>query len=116
MNANQNRAALWQCDACGAWWCSQTKIEPTTFMLDISIDILEGLGWENFRGWRMGGTPHVATCSDCRHINSEPLLGGAPVGEQLHIGLRTLLIPAKKPKPEKRAQRAQQQGAAVSVT
>ena len=85
LKASSNHAALWQCEGCGLWWCSQAEIEPTTFMLDISTDLLEELGWDNFRGWRLGGTPYVATCDDCHQVSDAPLLGGAPTGGQLRV-------------------------------
>lgn len=96
MNTTVGSEALWQCDACGAWWCSQTTVEPTTFLLDISRDLLDELGWENFRGWRLGGTPHVATCGECDALSPAPLLGDAPVSGQLRVPLTDLLHPQKK--------------------
>ena len=96
MSTNEQKAALWQCDGCGTWWCSQAAIEPTTFILELSPDLLEELGWENFRGWRLGGTPHVATCGDCREVSSVPLCGEAPVAAQLRVRLAMLLNPVER--------------------
>ena len=100
MTTKQSNAALWECEACGIWWCSQPSIEPTTFMIDLPIDLLEELGWENFRGWRLGGAPHVATCTECSTVNAAPLVGTAPVAPPLQLPLHDLLRPRLRPLPE----------------
>lgn len=97
MTTNQNDAALWECEACGIWWCSQPAIEPTRFMIDLPIDLLEELGWENFRGWRLGGAPHVATCTECNTVNVAPLLGETAEAPQLQMPLHELLQPLPEP-------------------
>ena len=93
MNTNDSNAALWQCDECGTWWCSQPAIAPTMFLLELPADLLEELGWENFRGWRLGGIPHVASCPECSETSPAPLIGSAPAGPQLRISLKTVLHP-----------------------
>ena len=89
----EQEAALWQCAPCGLWWCSQPEVRPTDFMLQLPVETLEALGWENFRGWRLGGTPHVATCPDCSCVSAEPAFGSASPGGQLRLDLATLLTP-----------------------
>lgn len=96
-SVREQEAALWQCDHCKAWWCSQPEVQPTTFMLQLPTDTLELLGWENFRGWRLGGTPHVATCPDCDTVALDPLFGAATTGHQLQLDLAALLRPALAP-------------------
>lgn len=96
MDTCVKRAALWQCDQCGLWWCSQPKIEPTMFMLTLPIDLFEELGWENFRGWRLGGAPHVATCGGCGEISPGPFLGSAAAGPALRLRLSALLQPEQE--------------------
>lgn len=91
MLGEQNEAALWQCEACGAWWCSQPTIAPTRFMLELDVDALEAMGWDNFRGWRLGGTPTVATCPDCGRIADAPRFGGAPAQPAFATSLEALL-------------------------
>ena len=79
-HVHQHEEALWHCDHCGAWWCSQPAVRSTRFMLELPVSLLAELGWDNFRGWRLGGTPHVSTCPDCGNVLSEPRLGAADVG------------------------------------
>lgn len=97
MNGNTKEAALWQCHNCGAWWCSQPAVQPTRFMLELPGDTLEELGWENFRGWRLGGTPHVSTCPSCGTMALMPVFGSASRGAQLQQDLAALLRPALAP-------------------
>lgn len=47
---HQNEAALWHCESCKVWWCSQPVGEATDFMQTLSIDILKEMGWDNYRG------------------------------------------------------------------
>lgn len=89
----KDEAALWHCDNCGAWWCSQPVREATAFMLSLPAETLENLGWDNFRGWRLGGVPHVATCPDCRTVQDAPHFGYAAVRPQLTMSLADLLQP-----------------------
>lgn len=93
----KSEAALWQCHQCGSWWCSQQAVEPTSFMLDLPADTLDALGWENFRGWRLGGTPHVSTCPDCATVALMPVFGTASGGAQLQQDLVALLQPVLAP-------------------
>lgn len=98
MNGNTKQsAALWQCKNCVIWWCSQPVVQATRFMLELPIDTLEAFGWENFRGWRLGGTPHVATCPECASVATAPSFGGAAAGVQLLLDLGALLRPALAP-------------------
>lgn len=97
MNGKKKEAALWQCHNCGDWWCSQPEVQPTSFLLELPADTLEELGWENFRGWRLGGTPHVATCPTCSTTALMPLYGSASAGAQLQQDLVALLRPALAP-------------------
>lgn len=97
LNGNLREEALWQCDNCFAWWCSQPEVRPTRFMLEFPVEVLNGLGWDNFRGWRLGGTPHVGTCPDCTTEMSEPRYGKAFPGAQLQGSLTALLTPARAP-------------------
>lgn len=90
-----NGEALWQCKNCTAWWCSQKTRQPTRFMIDLPVAILEGFGWENFRGWRMGGKPHVATCPDCYTISEGPVYGDTEVAPPLKMSLESLLFPVR---------------------
>lgn len=90
-------AGLWECNACDAWWCSQPLVQPTRFMIDLPVDVLTALGWENFRGWRLGGTPHVGTCPDCSTVQNTPRFGHASPGPRLRQELNALLAPAMAP-------------------
>lgn len=69
--------ALWQCVHCGVWWCSQPERRPTSFVLALPANVLEGLGWDNFRGWRLGATPNINTCPDCGTIAQSPSMAKA---------------------------------------
>lgn len=93
----ETEAALWHCDHCGTWWCSQPDVQPTRFLLEVPGDALEALGWENFRGWRLGGTPHVGTCPECAAVALKPAFGSAPAGAQLQQNLAALLQPVLAP-------------------
>jgi hypothetical protein len=93
----KKEAALWQCSSCGSWWCSQPEVEATRFMLDLPGETLEELGWENFRGWRLGGTPHVGTCPECGTLALKPRFGSASAGMQLQLDLAELLRPVLAP-------------------
>jgi|GEM_PF-1920698 len=98
INGNlKQEAALWQCDNCGVWWCSQPEVQPTRFMLELPGETLEAFGWENFRGWRLGGTPHAATCPDCGTVALAPTFGNASAGVQLQLDLAALLRPILAP-------------------
>jgi hypothetical protein len=90
-------AALWLCHNCNAWWCSQSVRQPTRFMIDLPIATLEGFGWENFRGWRLGGKPHVATCPDCRTIAKAPVFGETVDAPPLKMSLSAIIFPASSP-------------------
>ena len=97
MQPFEDEAALWQCPACAAWWCSQPDVQPTNFLLALPGDALEELGWDNIRGWRLGGTPHVATCPECGSRAAHPARGRATAGAQLQQDLAALLRPALAP-------------------
>ncbi len=92
-NKIPNGEALWQCSECIAWWCSQSTRQPTRFMIDLPVAVLEGFGWENFRGWRLGGKPHVATCPDCDTVSKAPIFGDAMVAPPLKMSLSALIFP-----------------------
>lgn len=89
----KDEAALWRCNHCGAWWCSQAVREESDFMLSIPVETLEALGWDNFRGWRLGGVPHVATCPDFRTVQDAPRFGHTSARPQLTMSLADLLQP-----------------------
>lgn len=93
----RNEAALWQCEICGVWWCSQPVVKPTRFLLDLPRTTLEALGWDNYRGWSLGGTPHVSTCPECGAHQTAPVYGTAPAGSRLRIDLAELMRPALAP-------------------
>ena len=83
----QHEAALWQCDDCEAWWCSQLVREATDFLLLLPGSVLEQLGWDNFRGWRVGGTPHVATCPNCHALSQNPRHGNTSIRPSLAVSV-----------------------------
>ena len=66
-------------------------------MLELPVSLLAELGWDNFRGWRLGGMPHVSTCPDCGNVLSEPRFGVASAGAQLQVDLAALLAPVLAP-------------------
>lgn len=92
-----DEAALWHCEHCKSWWCSQPAVQATNFLLEVPPGVLAAFGWDNFRGWRLGGTPHVATCPQCGNVASEPRFGSAPKGAQLQVDLAALLAPILAP-------------------
>lgn len=78
MNSNGNpKDALWQCDDCGSWWCSQPALAPTDFMHQLPGDLLATLDWSDFRGWAVGPAEHVAACIECGTVSREPVYGTA---------------------------------------
>lgn len=89
----KQETALWHCEQCGSWWCSQPVREPTDFMISLPTHILEKLGWDNFRGWRLGGTPHVATCPVCHSVSEKPRFGHTSERPPLTMSLAALLQP-----------------------
>jgi len=89
----QHEAALWQCEACDAWWCSQLIREATDFLLLMPVIVLEQLGWDNFRGWQLGGTPHVATCPLCHVVSLKPRFGNTSIQPLLAVSLAAFLRP-----------------------
>lgn len=89
----QDEAALWRCEPCDVWWCSQPVRSPTSFLLSLPLDQLEEMGWDNFRGWQLGGTPHVATCPECGIVNVVVCHGTASSGPPLMMSLAALLRP-----------------------
>lgn len=96
-HGNLEEAALWRCNQCEAWWCSQPVVRPTRFMIALPADVLTALGWDNFRGWRLGGTPHVGTCPECGSVQAAPRFGHASPGLPLRQELNALLAPAMAP-------------------
>jgi hypothetical protein len=94
MKRSKDIAALWQCENCHAWWCSQPTVQPTEFMLSLPLPLLEAMGWENFRGWQVGGTPHVSTCPDCGAVQQAPVRGEATAMPRPRASLSDLLRPA----------------------
>ena len=93
--SNSYDASLWKCRRCGSWWCSQMTRKPTRLLIDLPISTLELYGWENFRGWRLGGIPSVATCPVCGNINEKPEFGEAIVAPPLKTDLTQLLFPSQ---------------------
>ena len=85
IHVTQNEAALWYCESCSVWWCSQSKGEATDFMKTLPIDVLEEMGWDNFRGWGLGGTPRVTICPDCYTSSQSPRFGSASAHPPLTI-------------------------------
>jgi hypothetical protein len=74
---HDQQAALWQCGACGAWWCSQPALAPTNFLHQLPGDLLVTLDWSDFRGWAVGPAPAVAACIECGTVASTPTYGSA---------------------------------------
>lgn len=87
-------AALWRCEQCDAWWCSQPVRESTNFLLSLPVDQLEEMGWDNFRGWRLGGTPHVATCPECGIVSAALRYGITSERPPLTMSLAALMRPS----------------------
>lgn len=72
---HDQQAALWQCDACGSWWCSQPALASTGFLHQLPADLLASLDWSDFRGWAVGPAQHVAACIECGTVASAPAYG-----------------------------------------
>ncbi|WP_420642518.1 hypothetical protein [Candidatus Leptofilum sp.] len=92
-NQDQNHEALWQCDHCSAWWGSQPYAQPTRFMLELPIEQLTALGWDNFRGWRLGNNPNINTCPVCANEVSQPSYGAVSPEAQPQESFATILAP-----------------------
>lgn len=78
-NARNHDAALWSCEACGSWWCSQPALAPTDFLRQLPASLVASLSWDEFRGWAVGPADHVAACPECGTVSSAPVYGD--VGE-----------------------------------
>lgn len=77
-NAHHNHdAALWSCQSCGSWWCSQPQLAPTDFLRQLPAALMASLAWEDFRGWAVGSVEHVSTCPECATVSSKPIYGTA---------------------------------------
>jgi hypothetical protein len=70
-------AALWKCDACGSWWCSQPALAPTSFLHLLPAELAAALPWDDFRGWAVGPFANVAICPECETVSSRPVYGDA---------------------------------------
>ena len=70
-------AALWTCEACGSWWCSQPALAPTDFLHQLPASLMESLAWDAFRGWAVGPRDVVAACPECETASSGPRYGDA---------------------------------------
>jgi hypothetical protein len=76
-NGNNQDAALWKCEVCGSWWCSQPALAPTDFLQQLPESVMSTLGWEDFRGWAVGTAEQVAICPGCDTVSSAPAYGTA---------------------------------------
>jgi hypothetical protein len=68
-------AALWQCESCGSWWCSQPALAPTDFLHQLPAALAANLPWDEFRGWAVGTPAQVAACLACDTVSASPLYG-----------------------------------------
>jgi hypothetical protein len=76
-NARNHDAALWRCEACGSWWCSQPALAPTSFLHQLPPELAATLAWDAFRGWAVGPAEDVAICPECETVSSGPRYGDA---------------------------------------
>lgn len=67
----QEREAVWACNSCGMWWCSQPHATETDFLLAYARQQNGTLSWDTFRGWSIG-TEKVGVCPECGAVNEEP--------------------------------------------
>lgn len=74
-NDIHQEAALWVCEECGSWWCSQPALAPTDFLRKLPADLAADLSWDNFRGWAVGPAEHVAVCPECGAVGKAPIYG-----------------------------------------
>ena len=74
-NITGQDAALWKCDVCGSWWCSQPALAPTDFLQNLPAALAAELPWDEFRGWAVGPAADVAICPECSTVSSKPLYG-----------------------------------------
>lgn len=81
-NVTSHDAAVWKCDVCGSWWCSQPALAPTDFMHQLPATLVAELPWDEFRGWAVGPAADVAICPECGTVASQPLYG--TVGDTTH--------------------------------
>jgi hypothetical protein len=82
-NVISQDAALWKCESCGSWWCSQPALAPTDFLHQLPPALAEDLPWDEFRGWAVGTPAHVAACLECDTVSSSPLYGA--IGEATRL-------------------------------
>jgi hypothetical protein len=76
-NSISQDAALWKCESCGSWWCSQPALAPTDFLHQLPPALAATLPWDEFRGWAVGSPGHVAACLECDIVSPNPLYGTA---------------------------------------
>jgi hypothetical protein len=74
-NVAVHDAALWKCDVCGSWWCSQPALAATDFLQQLPAALAAALPWEDFRGWAVGSSVGVAVCPECGTSARQPLYG-----------------------------------------
>lgn len=82
-NVISEDAALWQCDSCGSWWCSQPALAATDFLHQLPPALAANLPWDEFRGWAVGTPEHVAACMECDTVCPRPLYGA--IGEATRL-------------------------------
>lgn len=70
-------AALWSCEACGSWWCSQPALAPTDFLRQLPAGLAATLEWDAFRGWAVGPRDIAAICPECATVSHAPRYGDA---------------------------------------